>query len=207
MNSTKALIVVDYQNDFVEGGSLEVKGGRALLPKINSLIGQFDLAIYTKDWHPAEHKSFAINHEDKNVFDVIDLNGKPQVLWPVHCVEGTQGAAFVEGLEMHPNMYIFKKGLDPEVDSYSAFYDNNKKNDSGLKKFLKERGVESVFIAGLCADYCIISTAKDAAKAGFETTIISDATESVDKNFNLTQACFQAKEDIYILQTEDINLI
>jgi nicotinamidase/pyrazinamidase len=200
----KALIVVDYQNDFVEGGSLEVKGGKAILPNINNLIEQFDLVIYTKDWHPKDHKSFASNHKNKQPFEEKKVNGIKQILWPDHCIQNTQGADFVEGLNIHKNMYIFKKGLDKEVDSYSAFIDNNNNNDTGLNDFLKERNIETVIICGLAGDVCVFATAKDAKKRDFNVIVVEDAIACVDPNFDMYE---YTKEGIGVLETEDIKLI
>jgi len=201
----KALIVVDYQNDFVEGGSLEVKGALSLLPKINELIDMFDVVVYTKDWHPRNHKAFASNYDDKEVFDVIELDDEEQRLWPDHCIQDTKGADFVEGLTMHPNMYIFKKGLDPEVDDYSGFYDANQKNSTGLTEFLENRNIESVFICGLALDYCVKATAEDAKEEGFQVSVVNDAVEQVEPFFNISRWGIEA--EIGVLNVEDMKLV
>lgn len=176
----KALIIVDIQNDFLEGGSLAVKDGDSIIPIVNEIQNDYDLVVATQDWHPENHKSFAAQHPDKNVFDVIDLNGLPQVLWPIHCVQGSFGAEFHKDLTTNKIEAIFRKGMDPEIDSYSGFYDNGKRKNTGLLGYLKDRKVDEVFVCGLAADYCVYFTAKDALEAGFNTTIIEFATRAID---------------------------
>lgn len=183
----KALIIVDVQNDFLEGGSLAVPNGNDVIPIINELQKDFDLIVATQDWHPQNHKSFAAEHPNKNTFDLIDLNGLPQVLWPVHCVQGSFGAEFHKELETKKIETIFRKGMDTEIDSYSGFFDNGKRKNTGLLGFLKDRDVDEISVVGLAADYCVLYTAKDALEAGFQTTIIEEATRPIDpenwKNF------------------------
>lgn len=176
----KALIIVDVQNDFLEGGSLAVKDGNQVIPIINEIQKDFDLVVATQDWHPENHKSFAAQHPDKNVFEVIGLNGLPQVLWPIHCVQGSFGAEFHKDLETNHIEAIFRKGMDPEIDSYSGFYDNGKRKNTGLLGYLKDRNVKDVFVCGLAADYCVFFTAKDALEAGFQTKIFESATRAID---------------------------
>lgn len=181
----KALIVVDIQNDFCPGGSLAVKNGDQIVPVINKLTksGLFDLVIFTKDWHPSNHKSFASQHEGKNLFDVIDLNGIDQVLWPDHCVQDTEGAMFHKDIDMNiPNLYIFKKGMNSEVDSYSGFYENDHKTSTGLSEFLKEKGINETYICGLALDYCCLYTSIDSFKEGFATHVIIDGVRSITDN-------------------------
>jgi len=178
----KALIVVDPQNDFMPGGSLAVKDGNQIVPVINKLTksGLFDLVIFTKDWHPSNHKSFASQHEGKNLFDVIDLNGIDQVLWPDHCVQDTEGSMFHKDIDMNiPNLYIFKKGMNTEVDSYSGFLDNDHKSSTGLTEFLKEKGVYETYIMGIAGDYCVKYTAIDSSSEGFDTYVIMDGVRSI----------------------------
>lgn len=178
----KALLVIDVQYDFLEGGSLEVKDSNKIIPIINKLTKskEFDLVIFTKDWHPSNHKSFASQHSGKNMFDLIELNGIPQVLWPNHCVQNTHGAEFHHNLNLNiPNLYIFKKGMNIEVDSYSAFYENDHKTSTGLTDFLKEQGVTDIYITGIATDYCVKYTAIDGCKDGFKTTVIIDATQGI----------------------------
>jgi nicotinamidase/pyrazinamidase len=176
----RALIIVDVQNDFLPGGSLEVKSGDVIIPIINDISPKFDLVVATQDWHPANHKSFASNHEGKNEFEKTNLNGLDQVLWPDHCVQGTEGARFSDKLDTRPIETIFRKGMDPEIDSYSGFYDNGHKKDTGLAGYLRARGVKQVFITGLAADVCVYFTLKDSLKEKFETYLVEDGTKALD---------------------------
>jgi len=181
----KALLIIDVQNDFIPGGSLAVKDGIQIVPIINKLTKSnlFDIVIFTKDWHPSNHKSFASQHEGKNLFDVVDLNGIDQVLWPDHCVQDTEGAMFHKDIDMNiPNLYIFKKGMNPEVDSYSGFYENDHKTSTGLSEFLKEKGVYETYICGLALDYCCLYTSIDSVNEGFETYFILDGTRAITDN-------------------------
>ncbi len=175
-----ALIIVDMQNDFVEGGALAVQGGAALVPLINRLQPRFDLVVATQDWHPETHGSLADNHEDKKPGDVVDLAGIPHHLWPTHCVQDTPGADFVPGLDRSRWAAVFQKGTDPEVDSYSGFFDNGKRHTTGLGDFLQQRNVTQVYVVGLATDYCVKFTALDAIALGFETTLIEDACRGVE---------------------------
>ena len=196
----KALLIVDIQNDFLEGGSLEVKNGNAIIPLVNKIQDQFDVVVATQDWHPATHKSFAANHEGKQPFEVIDLNGLPQVLWPNHCVQGSFGAEFHSDLNTQNIQAIFRKGTDIEVDSYSGFYDNGKRNSTGLLGFLTELQVTEVYVCGLAADYCVFCTAKDAANLGYKTFVIEDATKYIDEaNYQ------QAKQEMLAFGVEFVN--
>ena len=176
----KALLVVDIQNDFLPGGALPVPNGDQIIPVVNELIPQYDLVVATQDWHPQNHKSFAVQHPGKKPFDQIDLNGLDQTLWPVHCVQGTEGAAFAQKLNTNPVEAIFRKGTDPEIDSYSGFFDNGHKKDTGLKAYLKGRDVDEVHIVGLAGEICVAFTAKDALDNGFDTTLIKNATRPLD---------------------------
>ncbi|MCD6113350.1 MAG: bifunctional nicotinamidase/pyrazinamidase [Bacteroidales bacterium] len=179
----KALIIVDIQNDFLKGGSLAVPDGNAIIPVINKILPVFDILIYTKDWHPANHKSFASNHKEKNVYDVVDLKGISQVLWPDHCIQNTFGAEFHKDLIISgKNTYYIFKGTDPNVDSYSAFFDNKKIHDTGLNKLLKEKNIDEVYICGLSTDYCVKYTAIDAIELNYNTYIVADATKAVNIN-------------------------
>lgn len=175
-----ALILVDIQNDFLPGGALAVKEGDQIIPLVNELQPYFELVVATQDFHPADHGSFAANHPGKKPGDHIDLDGLDQVLWPVHCVQGTQGAEFAKSLHMDQVATVVKKGLDKKIDSYSGFYDNGHKRSTGLTGYLKDKGVKQVFVTGLAADYCVKFTALDAVKEGFETVVIQDATRAVN---------------------------
>jgi len=175
-----ALIIVDMQNDFIEGGALAVPGGKGLVPLINKLQPHFDHIVATQDWHPANHGSFAANHPGEKAFELIDLDGLPQTLWPVHCVQNTPGADFAPGLDRSRWAAIFQKGTDPKVDSYSGFFDNGKRRATGLGDFLKKRGVDQVYVLGLATDYCVKFTALDSAALGFKTALIEDASKGVE---------------------------
>ena len=177
----KALIVVDVQNDFTAGGNLAVPGGEQIIGLVNALQERFELVVATQDWHPSDHKSFASNHAGKKPFDKIMLGGLPQVLWTDHCVQGTAGADFHPALNLNRVECIFRKGMDPMIDSYSGFFDNGRKKSTGLAGYLKERMIEKVYVCGLAADYCVYYTAKDAIQSGFTTYLIEDATRPIDQ--------------------------
>ena len=176
----RALILIDLQNDFVPGGALAVADGDQVIPVANQVQPFFDLIIATQDWHPADHGSFAINHPGKKPGDVIDLNGLPQILWPVHCVQNTPGAAFVSGLETSDIQKIFQKGTDPGIDSYSAFFDNAHRRATGLGDYLKNKEVENVYIMGLATDYCVKFSVLDAQQLGFRVFVIEDGCRAVN---------------------------
>ncbi len=178
----KALVLVDIQNDFLPGGALAVPDGDAIIPLINALIPKFDIVVATQDYHPADHGSFAKNHDGKAIGEIIDLNGLQQILWPIHCVQGAKGSDFAADLSMSRVDKIFTKGEDKSVDSYSGFFDNGKQNPSGLAEFLNDAGVDRLFVVGLATDYCVKYTAIDAFELGFETIVISDATRAVNLN-------------------------
>jgi nicotinamidase/pyrazinamidase len=175
-----ALLIIDVQNDFLPGGALAVSSGDQIIPIVNLLQSKFDFIVASQDFHPADHKSFAANNPGRKVGDIVDLNGLDQFLWPVHCVQGTTGADFSKAL-IHENWNkIFQKGMNSEVDSYSGFFDNAKRGDTGLSKFLKENQIERVFICGLALDYCVNFTALDSLNEGFETFLVTDATRPVN---------------------------
>ena len=175
-----ALILVDIQKDFLPGGSLAVKEGNQVIPVANELQNYFDLVVATQDYHPRNHGSFAANHAGKSPGDHIELDGLDQVLWPVHCVQGTEGAEFADDLKMDKVATVVKKGLDKNIDSYSGFFDNGHKRATGLKTFLQEKGVNRVFILGLAADVCVKFTALDALQEGFRTVVVKDGTRAVN---------------------------
>ncbi len=176
----KALILVDIQNDFCPGGALEVREGNQVVPVANKLMDHFDLVVATQDWHPADHGSFAANHPWRRPGQVIDLNGLPQVLWPIHCVQESFGAEFVQSLQAHKIEKVFVKGTDPGIDSYSGFFDNGHRKATGLGDFLKEKGVDEVFVMGLATDYCVKFTALDSVSLGFNTYLIEDGCRGVN---------------------------
>src|SRR6185437_15658622 len=158
----KALIVVDVQNDFLPGGALAVPEGDRVVPVCNRLMEVFEVVIATQDWHPVDHASFAVNHPGHSAGDVIDLNGLPQVLWPVHCVQETRGAMFAPGLEAGRCTGVFRQGTDTEIDSYSGFFDNGHRKATGLGEYLAGLNVSDVYVCGLATDYCVKFTALDA---------------------------------------------
>jgi nicotinamidase/pyrazinamidase len=186
----KVLVLVDIQNDFCPGGALAVPEGDLVVPVANRLIssGAFDIIVATKDWHPANHVSFAANHEGRNVFEQIALASGPQTLWPTHCVEGTPGAELHAGLLQDRIDHIVHKGTDPEIDSYSGFFDNNHKKETPLQGALQReahaRGVGrddiTVTICGLALDYCVAATARDAATLGLKTEVVLDGCRAVN---------------------------
>lgn len=176
----RALIIVDVQNDFLPGGALAVPQGDEAIPVINGLIPQFEHIIATQDYHPAGHGSFASQHPPHKPGEMIDLHGLQQVLWPDHCVQGTAGAAFAASLELPAKTKIFQKGMDPQVDSYSGFFDNGKRHSTGLSAYLRTQGVKEVVVTGLAADYCVKFTTLDALSEGFETTLVTTATRGVN---------------------------
>ncbi|MCH7401944.1 bifunctional nicotinamidase/pyrazinamidase [Belliella kenyensis] len=176
----RGLIIVDVQNDFLPGGALAVDEGDQIIPIINQLQSRFDFIIATQDWHPENHGSFAANHPNKNPGEFVILEGVQQILWPVHCVQGTFGSEFHQDLNQEKWQAVFKKGMNPLVDSYSGFFDNNKKGDTGLSKFLKDHGVEEIFVCGLAEDYCVKFTVLDGLNEGFKVHLILDATKAVN---------------------------
>ena len=175
-----ALIVTDIQNDFLPSGALAVSHGDEVIPIANRLQPKFDLVVATQDCHPADHGSFASNHAGKRVGETIHLNGLPQILWPVHCVQGTRGAGFSEALSTSLIQRVFQKGLDAGIDSYSGFFDNARRKDTGLGAYLWREGVEQVYILGLTTDYCVKFTALDAVSLGFDAYVILDGCRGVN---------------------------
>lgn len=176
----KALIVVDVQNDFCAGGALPVPEGDRVVEVINRVQPEFDLVVATQDWHPADHGSFAANHSGRRPGEQMDLAGLPQILWPIHCVQGTAGAELHPGLDQSRIAVVFPKGTDPEVDSYSGFFDNDRRRGTGLGEYLKSRGVTEVYVCGLATDYCVKATALDAVGLGFKTYLVEAACRGAE---------------------------
>ncbi len=174
-----ARLVIDVQNDFLPGGALAVPDGDAVVPAINRLAVQYPLVVATQDWHPAHHGSFAVHH-GRAPGELGELGGLPQVLWPVHCVQETHGAAFAPGLDTSRFAAVFRKGQDPSVDSYSAFFGSARRRDPGLAAWLRARGVTSLSVAGLATDYCVKATALDARALGYEVQLHLDACRGVE---------------------------
>jgi nicotinamidase/pyrazinamidase len=187
----RALVLVDIQNDFIPGGALAVPSGDEIIPIVNVIQARFELVVATQDWHPADHKSFASNHPGKTIFEVIELDGLQQVLWPDHCMQGTAGAAFCHTLNINKVEAIFRKGMDSEIDSYSGFYDNGHRKTTALAEYLRGKQVTEVYVAGLAADYCVYYTAKDAIQEGFTTYIIEDAVRAIS-----AEGFTKAKDDV-----------
>lgn len=178
----RALVLVDIQNDFLPGGALAVPEGDAVVPVANLLVaGQhWDRIVATQDLHPARHGSFASAHPGRHPFELGELGGQPQVLWPDHCVAGTRGADFAPGLNTARIDRVFPKGTDPRIDSYSGFYDNDHKSSTGLGEWLRAEGVTDLFILGLATDYCVAATARDALALGFRVTVLEDGCRAVE---------------------------
>lgn len=175
-----ALVLVDIQNDFCAGGALAVPDGDAVVPVANAVLDRFSLVVATQDFHPRNHGSFAVNHPGKEVFEQIDLHGLPQVLWPVHCVQGTTGADFHPGLHAGRITKVFSKGTDATVDSYSGFFDNGKRKGTGLAEYLRQQGATRIFVLGLATDYCVRATVLDALGLGFAVELIADGCRAVN---------------------------
>lgn len=183
-----ALIVVDVQNGFTSGGNLEVAHAEQIIPTINQLARHFDNIVLTQDWHPENHISFVENHPNRKAYELIQLDYGPQVLWPSHCVQGTQDAEFHPDLNIPTAQLIIRKGFRSQIDSYSAFMEADHKTTTGLAGYLKERGIDTVYIVGIATDFCVAWTAMDAAKLGFKAFVISDATKAIDLQGSLQHA-------------------
>jgi len=176
----RALILVDIQNDFLPGGALAVPEGDRVIAVANALMPRFSLVVATQDWHPPDHGSFAGNHPGRAPGEVITLAGLQQVLWPTHCVQGTRGAEFAGTLAREPVAQIFVKGVDPEVDSYSGFFDNGRRRSTGLGEFLRAHEVREAVVLGLATDYCVKFTALDALSLGMHATLVEDGCRGVE---------------------------
>ncbi len=183
-----ALIVVDVQNDFCPGGSLAVAGGDEIVPLVNNLGRRFATVVLTQDWHPAGHSSFASSHPGRAPFETVDMSYGAQVLWPEHCVQGSEGAAFHPALDLSMAQAIIRKGCRGEVDSYSGFVEADRTTPTGLGGYLRERGIARVVVVGLATDFCVNWTAQDAARHGFETVVIQEACRAIDLDGSLDRA-------------------
>ena len=186
--SSDALLVVDMQYDFCPGGSLAVSGGDEIVPLINRIARGFAHVLLTQDWHPRDHLSFASAHTGRKPFETIELPYGTQTLWPDHCVQGTRGAAFHESLEVPHAELVLRKGFRREIDSYSAFFENDRRTPTGLAGYLRERGMKRLFIAGLALDYCVRWSAEDARHLGFESFVVEDACRAIDLGGSLAAA-------------------
>ena len=185
---TQALIVIDVQNDFCPGGALAVPDGDQIVADINALMAEFPTVILTQDWHPAGHSSFASSHDGKSPYDMIDMPYGPQVLWPDHCVQGTQGALFHPDLNTDRADMIIRKGYNPAIDSYSAFFENDQTTPTGMEGYLRTRGITDLTLVGLATDFCVNFSAVDAAKLGFGVTVRQDLCRAIDLNGSLAAA-------------------
>jgi nicotinamidase/pyrazinamidase len=183
-----ALIVIDLQNDFCPGGALAVAGGDEIVPLVNRLIASFEHVVLTQDWHPAGHSSFASSHAGQAPFSSIQMSYGAQTLWPDHCVQGTHGAEFHRDLAWAKAELVIRKGFRKAIDSYSAFYENDRKTPTGLAGYLRERGLTKLALVGLATDYCVAYSALDGARLGFETTVLMDACRAIDLNGSLAAA-------------------
>ena len=188
------LIVVDVQNCFTKGGSLEVKNGDEVVPIINALAAKFDNVVLTQDWHTPGHVSFASQHSGKKVFETVKLAYGTQVLWPDHCVQGTDGAALNKDLSIPKAQLVIRKGYHNDVDSYSAFVEADGKTQTGLAGYLKDRHIRRVFVAGLATDFCVAWTALDARRLGFTAVVLEDASRGIDANGSLAAAWEKMKK-------------
>lgn len=175
-----ALLLIDIQKDFLPGGSLEVPEGDKIIPVVNEIQEYFDIVVATQDWHPEDHGSFASNHPGKKPGDKVALDGVEQILWPDHCIQQSEGAEFADDLNMERVQNIIKKGTDPDIDSYSGFFDNKHRRATGLHEYLREKDVDTVTIVGLAADVCVRYTALDAMDLGYKVFLVRNATRAVD---------------------------
>jgi nicotinamidase/pyrazinamidase len=206
LRATDALLVVDVQNCFLPGGSLAVQGGDAVIPLINTLSKKFANIVMTQDWHTADHVSFATQHNGKEPFQLIDLKYGKQVLWPDHCVQGTEGAALHKDLDTTKAQLIIRKGFRSDVDSYSAFLEADRKTETGLRGYLKSRGIKRLFVAGLATDFCVAWSAIDAKKYGFDVLVIEDACRGIDTNGSLA-AAWKSMEKIGVRRIQSAQIV
>lgn len=202
----KALILVDLQNDFCKGGRLAVSDGEAVIPLANQLQSYFDCVIATQDWHPEDHMSFASNHPGYQVGDCIVVKGFSQILWPDHCIQNSQGAAFHPMLETQHITHVFHKGIDKTIDSYSAFFDNQHLRSTGLGEFLRQENITDIFILGLATDYCVKFSALDAVALGFQVYVVQDACRGVELEPGDVALAWQAMQraGVKLIQSREI---
>lgn len=199
----KALIAVDIQNDFCPGGALAVPDGDRVIPVINRLAEKFDHMILTQDWHPADHISFASSYPDKNPYETIEVSYGEQVLWPDHCVQNTRGAEFHPDLRTEKVEVIIRKGFRREIDSYSAFFENDQKTRTGLKGYLQERGIRELYFTGLATDFCVRWSVIDASREGFKCYVFQDGVRGIDLDGSVEQAWKEMREAGATLLTSD----
>lgn len=188
VSENHALLMIDIQNDFCPGGALAVEDGDRIVPLVNAMQADFPVRVLTQDWHPADHSSFASMHDGKEAFSLVDMSYGPQVLWPDHCVQGSQGAGFHPDLHIDGADLILRKGFRRAIDSYSAFYENDHTTPTGLAGYLRERTVKALTLVGLATDYCVAYSAIDAAKLGFDVTVELSACRAIDLDGSLAKA-------------------
>jgi nicotinamidase/pyrazinamidase len=198
----EALIIVDVQNDFCPGGALAVPRGDEILPAVNRLAAEFTHVILTQDWHPRGHASFASSHPGKQPFETIEVAYGEQILWPDHCVQGTPGAAFHPRLDASHAELIVRKGFRRAIDSYSAFFENDHRTPTGLAGYLHERGLQRLTLCGLATDFCVLYSALDGRKAGFEVSVVTSACRGIDIDSSLHRALASMREAGAILAAE-----
>ena len=196
---SQALIVIDVQLDFCPGGALAVADGDAIIPRINALMDDFQTVVLTQDWHPATHSSFAANHPGAQPFSTVQMPYGPQTLWPVHCVQGSPGAAFHPALRTDPAHLVIRKGFRPGIDSYSALFENDHVTPTGLDGYLRGRGITDLTLVGLATDYCVAYSALDAAERGYRTTVLTGACRAIDLGGSLAAAMTQMRDAGVIL--------
>ncbi|MFN3972055.1 MAG: bifunctional nicotinamidase/pyrazinamidase [Gemmobacter sp.] len=196
----EALIVIDVQVDFCPGGALAVADGDAVVAPVNAMMRDFGAVILTQDWHPAEHASFAANHPGAEAFSVTQMPYGPQVLWPVHCVQGSEGARFHPALETDRADLVIRKGFRPAIDSYSAFFENDRTTPTGLEGYLRSRRIDRLVLAGLATDFCVAYSALDAARLGFAVTVAMGASRAIDLNGSLADAVAQMRAAGVVLE-------
>ncbi len=188
ISDTDLLLIIDVQNDFCPGGALAVEDGDSVLPVINRLIGKFKNIVITQDWHPIDHSSFTSNHEGQSPFSVVTMPYGEQTLWPDHCIQGTHGAEFHKDLITYPASLIIRKGMNPAIDSYSAFFENDRSTGTGLGGYLRERNIKRIICTGLAFDFCVFYSAEDSVKEQFETVVVTDACRAIDMDGTAQQA-------------------
>lgn len=191
-----ALILIDIQNDFLPGGSLEVPKGDEIIDNVNFIMDNYNIVVATKDWHPKDHISFASNHKNKNVGQIIKINNLDQMLWPDHCIKDSKGSEFPKKLNSHKIHKIFYKGVDSDIDSYSGFYDNGKIRSTGLSNFLKKSNINQVDIVGLATDYCVKYSSIDAYNEGFKTKVLCSCVRGI--SVQTTETAFKEMKDMGI---------
>lgn len=184
----KALLIVDIQNDFCPGGALEVPNGDQIIPVVNRLSEHFDIVIQTQDWHPEGHSSFASTHQGKKPFETIEMPYGEQVLWPDHCVQASRGSNFHPDLETNRSQLIIRKGFRKDIDSYSAFYENDNSTSTGLSGYLRERSINTLYAVGLATDFCVKWSVIDGIKEGFNVFVVKDAVKGIDIEGSVDQA-------------------